>query len=47
MNRQHRLQQDIPEDAKAQENEKLQVAASAYLVLITRHQTVHGAYGKE
>ncbi len=46
MNRLCRLQQDIPEDAKAQEDEEMQVTAGTYLVFVACHQAVYGTYCK-
>jgi hypothetical protein len=39
-----RLQQDIDEDAERQENKEMQIAAGTYLIFVTCHQAVNGAY---
>ena len=44
MNRQNRLQQDIGKDAEAQKNKKMQITAGTYLIFVTCHQAVNGAY---
>lgn len=44
MNRQNRLQQDIDKDAETQKNKKMQITAGTYLIFVTCHQAVNGAY---
>lgn len=39
-----RLQQDIDEDAERQENKEMQITAGTYLIFVTCHQAVNGAY---
>ena len=42
-----RLQQNIAEDAKAQEDKEVQVTAGTYLIFVACHEAVHGAYYKQ